>query len=172
MNKIKNIAIIAVFGMAVFGVALLSVSTAQTYDWNDEDTGCCCQTASIGTLTSSDYSQTAPAQNAAWEDFKEAYEGLVDNDRLGNRTRTYNCHAYCFAGSSGWLNDPHPYVGNEEGCWQEDAGGTVKSDLSSHSCLVSNNTGKCGPQFLCRNNQYVYNPMPTDRYEYIEPPTQ
>jgi hypothetical protein len=142
-------------------VATTSLS-GSTYSWNNETIVCKSRTVSVGTLTSADYDQGQSAQDTAWATFKSTY-GLADSDRLGNQTATYNCHSYCFRGSDKWLNSPSNYYGDTSGCWIINSSGTVKSD-STHSCLVSDNTGKCGEKFLCKNNQKVYNPMPTDIY--------
>jgi hypothetical protein len=40
-----------------------------------------------------------------------------DATRLGDPTTSYNCHAYAFAGSHGWINDPAIYIDSYEVAW-------------------------------------------------------
>ena len=151
----------------IFICAISCVARAATYSWNDQATGCDCNDASVGTLTSTDYDQSQAAQDAAWTSFKAAYPGVVDADRLGNRTDRYNCHSYAYGASGKWLNGGQlsKYKGTASGCWEVDAAGSIKSDYG-HSCLTQNNTGKCGSLFLCKNNQNIYGvSMPTTKYK-------
>jgi len=167
-RKSSNVMIWKVIRLVIMLVVcggFLSASFAATYTWTNVDCGCCDRQVSVGELTSADYDQSSAAQDAAWETFKGDYEGLVDDDRLGNQTRTYNCHAYVFYGSARWLNDPTNYLdeSSTSGCWSEDNNGTIKHD-ESHTCYVTDNEGKCGSKFLCKNNQYVYGSLPTQKY--------
>jgi hypothetical protein len=151
--------------MLIFVCGVSCVAKAATYSWGDYNTNCNCKTAIVGTLTSADYDQSQAAQDAAWEDFKAAYEGLVDSDRLGNRTYIYNCHALAYTVFCKWLNGDQrtQFHGYSSWCWEAVSNGEIKSS-NYHSCFV-NNWGKCGPQFYCKNNQYVYGAsMPTQQY--------
>jgi hypothetical protein len=96
---------------------------------------------------------------------------MADSDRVGNETRTYNCHSYVFNGSNGWLdaggNGKDNYMGTAAGCWAQDNNGTAKSN-DTHSMLVANSQGKCGQLFLCKNNQNVYGgDTPTTVYKKL-----
>ena len=151
--------------VVVFGLSAISTAF-QTYSPQNLLINCECKTITVYQLTSADFDQSTAAQNAAWSSFKDTFTGITDSNRIDNETKTYNCHSYAFNSSDRWLNSPSPFFGTTWGCWMESANGSVKSS-SVHSCLVSGNTGKCGQLFLCRNNQYVYNDMPTTRYIYV-----
>lgn len=166
-------AIVVCGGILVFcgGRGMLEAVLADTsdYTWTDVDCGCCDRTVSVGEYTGTDYDQGSTAQDAAWETFKTDYPGLVDGDRCDNQTWVYNCHAYIFYGTDRWLDDPSNYLDESDtvGCWKEDDSGTIKHD-SGHSCEVTDNKGKCGRKFLCKNNQHVYTSMPTQKYSENE----
>jgi hypothetical protein len=152
--------------------SLLSVCFAVTYTTESKSIDCCDRTVSLLKLTSADCDQGVAAQNAAWATFKSAHPGLVDTDRTGNQTYTYNCHSFCYNNSDRWLNvGPSGldkfYNSTGSDCWKEDSSGTVKTKKtgSDHSCKVTNNEGKCGPNFRCKNNQHVYAVMPTTKYK-------
>ncbi len=167
MERIKKIDkkwIIPVSAVVLLCIANLSVLTAEEEpdpQWSLSfiDTGCDCKKVAAFTLTSGDYNQCPEAQIEAWELFKDTYDGLEDSDRTGNRTYTYNCHSYTFGPGNVRIDSYTNYLGDESGCWAEDQCGTVRAE-GYHSCMVSNNEGKCGPQFLCKNNQYVYPDVP------------
>lgn len=145
---------------------------AATYKDETETIACKCRTITLNTLTSADYDQGEASQNAAWATFKTTYPGIVDADRVANRTYTYNCHSYCYNGSDRWLplgaaSLEKFYDNTGAKCWKADATGTVKSKrtVPSHSCFVADNEGKRGPNFACKNNQHVYASLPTDIYK-------
>lgn len=143
----------------ILGIWGVRTSIADdTYNWTNVDTGCNGNTAIVGELTSPDFPQDQATQNALWASWKETYPGLVDTDRLGNATKTYNCHAYIFCGNNRWLNDPLPYKGNIPECWKEDNTGTIRSEGTRHSCTAGY-TGKCGNSFLQLKNNLVYGPV-------------
>jgi hypothetical protein len=133
--------------------------TSPKYSLSFIDTGCCNKKVAATTLVSGDVSQDPNDQDEAWENFKETNEGLVDDDRTGNRTYAYNCHGYAFEDTES-LNVAafSPYLGNASGCWAPNPCGAVRADPGppSHSCLTSDNEGKCGANFRCKNNQHVY----------------
>lgn len=159
VSRISLVLVLALLGATV-------ATAVDTYTPENKSILCQCRTITVYRLTSADFDQSAAAQDAAWTGFKASYPGIVDSDRLGNRTKTYNCHSYAFNGSDRWLDSPDGYFGTTSGCWTVDASGSVKSS-SAHSCMVSENTGKCGQLFLCKNNQYVYSPMPSTIYKYV-----
>lgn len=164
--KARKILITGMLPMSIFACVISCVVKAETYSQEYYTCSCECRTVTVYKLTSADYDQSTSAQNAAWAAFKAAYPGLVDSDRLGNRTYTYNCHAKVYGPSSRWLqgDQRYHYWGTTSGCWEIDGSGSIKSGYY-HSCYV-NNTGKCGAQFYCKNNQYVYGPqMPTVVYK-------
>ena len=147
-------------------------ASAVSYSYSSLTISCCSRTRTFATLIAGDYSQDAAAQNTAWTSFKSTFPGLVDSDRKGNRTFRYNCHAYVLYGSTKWLASPG-VPANETGyfddtatsCWYQSSSGTIKHN-STHSALVASNKGKCGAEFLCLNNQYVYGPLfPTTKYK-------
>ena len=126
-------------------------------------TGCCENEAEFMQLISGDHDQGEEWQDWFWENvWKPSYPGLVDSDRLGNATWTYNCHSYIFHDGIYWLNDQTPFFGDESGCWQEDANGTIRSRTGSecHSCTLDY-TGKCGGGFLQKRNDLVYGTINT-----------
>jgi hypothetical protein len=152
--------------MFIFVCVISCAAKAQTYSWDSWPTDCNCTSATLGTLTSADFDQSQASQDAAWTSFKNYFPGIVDSDRLGNRTKTYNCHSWIYTSYSKWLNSGElsKYKGTSPGCWEADASGSMKSN-STHSC-TSSNTGKCGQLFLCKNNQHVYGAsMPTQKYK-------
>lgn len=160
-KKQSPITLVCIIGAVTFAWINTYQVNAQNpvYVAEEKESGCRCQTALLGKLTSEDYPQDAASQDAAWATFKADNAGLVDADRVGNRTRTYNCHSYIFNGSDRWLNAGtnglDKYLGDTAGCWKTDSSGTAKMN-TTHSMLVSNNQGKCGDWFLCKNNQHVY----------------
>ncbi|UCG46977.1 MAG: hypothetical protein JSU94_15940 [Phycisphaerales bacterium] len=155
---------IAVAAAVLMCIAGLSVLTAEEQDWdvNILKTGCCDKEVAAWTLLSGDYDQSAEAQDAAWETFKATHEGLEDSDRTGNRTYSYNCHGYTFGPGNVKIGTFGQFLGDTSGCWAVCPCGTVRADVGppSHSCKVADNEGKCGSQFLCKNNQYVYEDVP------------
>ena len=145
-----------------------SKAVSGTYDYNAYTIKCECHEIEVGTLISADWDQSTAAQNTAWESFKSTY-GLSDTDWLGNRTKKYNCHAYALLEEDSqnyWLNSGYleSFFDNGTNCWYYDMSyGYIK--VGSHSCYVNCNIGKCGGEFLCKNNQLVYGAsMPTSRY--------
>ncbi|MHC4882386.1 MAG: hypothetical protein ACYTEN_02830 [Planctomycetota bacterium] len=148
------------------------------YLGSDITIDCQCRTVNTGQLDTTvlpDYSQEPNSQGVAWGLFSEDYELDFLNDFVGYRTKTYNCHSYIYYDSSAWVS----YVANwwvfqaganKDGCWiHEDlapAGSTltIYSD-GVHSCYITNEEGKCGKEFLCKNNSKVYGALfPDDRY--------
>ena len=89
-----------------------------------------------------DYPQDDAWQNNQWKKMKAAFPDLVDSDRLGNATRTYNCHSYIFNNGQYWIDNQTPYFGIGNGCWKPDPNGTVRSRTGgkyisgSHSCTI------------------------------------
>ena len=163
----RKILIKRMLQMFIFTCVISCVAKAATYSWGDFQTNCNCKIATVGTLTSADYDQSQAAQDAAWTSFKGTYEGLVDADRVGNRTYIFNCHALAYTVFCKWLNGDQrtQFHGYSSWCWETDDYGSIKSS-DYHSCFVSENRGKCGAQFTCKNNQYVYGAsMPTQRYK-------
>jgi hypothetical protein len=132
----RKIFITRMLQMFIFACVISCVVKAATYSWGDYETGCQCQIASVGTLTSADYNQSQAAQDAAWEDFKDEYPGLVDSDRLGNRTYKFNCHALVYAVYGKWLNGDQrsKFWGTTTKCWGIESSGSIKSG-SYHSFL-------------------------------------
>jgi hypothetical protein len=118
-------------------------------------TGCGANKAQVMELIGGDYPQDSAWQDQRWELMKATYPGLVDSDRLGNATWTYNCHSNIFNNSQYWLNDPSPYKGTGSGCYEEDPNGTIRSEGTRHSCTVDY-VGKCGSEFLMKRNELVY----------------
>jgi hypothetical protein len=162
----RKILITRMLQMFIFTCVISCVAKAATFSWSDFQTNCVCKTATVGTLTSEDLDQSQAAQDAAWEDFKGEYPGLVDSDRLGNRTYRFNCHALVYAVYGRFLNGDQiaQFHGYSSKCWEVDASGSIKSSYY-HSCFV-NNYGKCGAEFYCKNNQCVYGAsMPTVKYK-------
>lgn len=164
--KARKILITGILQMFISICVISCVAKAATYDPEDYETGCQCNIATVHKLTSADLDQSQAAQDAAWEDFKNEYEGLVDSDRLSNRTYRFNCHAVVYMVYGRWLTgaEKSKFQGTTTGCWEIDSSGSIKSGYY-HSCFI-NNTGKCGYEFYCKNNQYVYGPeMPTVIYK-------
>jgi len=158
----RKILITGMLQMFIFACVISCVAKAVTYSSEDYETGCQCNIATVNKLTSADHDQSQAAQDAAWEDFKDEYPGLVDSDRLGNRTYRFNCHAVVYMVYGRWLTgyEKSKFHGTSTMCWEIDASGSIKSG-TYHSCFV-NNYGKCGSDFYCKNNQYVYGAlMPT-----------
>lgn len=124
--------------LALFVAMVPSLVFAQDYEEEKKASGCKCQEAIVLKFVGTDYPQEAAPQDADWVLFKQTYPGLVDADRLGNETRTYNCHAYIFIGKKPerWLNGNASargkFLGDTSGCWKVDPTGDVKSS-SGHS---------------------------------------
>jgi hypothetical protein len=119
---------------------LFSLSGSNALLWRDVTCRCVeeskaitcqCRTISLLRLVGADYDQGAAAQDAAWTSFKNTYVGLVDADRLGNRTKTCNCHSNAFNGSDRWLNSPNNFFGTTSGCWKVDDGCAISSESAS-----------------------------------------
>lgn len=154
--------IIAVSVMMLLGIISLSVVIAEEEDWKTElrRITCCGRYIAVRVLQNpeeADYSQDAEDQQLAWETFMELHDGLEEDDKSTEwyRTKTYNCHSFTFGPGDGKLWSFNPYIGDGSGCWSSTMCGTVKAE-SSHSCFTADYEGKCGAQFCCKNNQYVY----------------
>jgi len=162
----------AIPALALAG-ALAATSSVARAQYTDETkaTGCDCNTATVGLFTGTDYAQDATTQDAMWVTFRDDNTGLVDADRVGNATWTYNCWSYAINGSDRWLDwgadGVDKFIGTNSGCWETDTGGSVKMN-SVHGMLTADSQSKCGRMFVCKNNQHVYGAdTPTTRYRQI-----
>ena len=166
------------YGIYVFCLLVCAFDVAglnpNDYTWDyTASTTCPCQVAVVGTLRPGrDWPDDDEWQNAEWWIFTNVKNPgpWDDDDKLGPKTKTYNCHSYCFRHSEGWLNEPSPYYVTGppvSGCWVTDDSGDMLSE-THHSCRVNQNTGKCGQSFLCRHNERVYTAnFPTTRFKYV-----
>lgn len=122
-----------------------------------------------------DYSQDGNSQAIAWAIFCEDYPGIdFYNDFVNKRTKTYNCHSYVYHNSTSWIPTPLGWytldTANASDCWIHESYAPSGSTLtiysnSTHSCYIADQLGKCGKNFLCKNNSTVYGEnFPTDKY--------
>jgi len=156
-------------------------SQGNHYLGYDVTIDCLCRETTVGLLdeeVSPDFSMDPTSQAMNWALFAWDYDLDFNNDFLGYRTKIYNCFSYVFYNSFTWVEYPAPwivfseYTSGERGtnCWIRESLAPAGSTLTifrngSHACYIANEEGKCGYNFLCKNNSYVYGPdFPDEKY--------
>ena len=183
-NKIYLFSLFVIFGFISFTV-YTQAGSLEDYDWYYETCPCDEDQMWLGHFNGEDYSQEYEDQMEAWHYFC-LWHGLdEENDFLGYRTFTYDCHSYVFHNGIDWLDsyaaehylilgifNKSQRILEEVGeCYYCDEPEFLKNYLRKakldeggvrwiwydpdHSCEWDY-SGKCDTEFLCKNTDKVY----------------